>query len=138
MIVVDTSGDLLLRDARHPLHEAARRVVDEDAGPFLLSPFCLAEIDYMLRAHVGVQEQLDFLDEVTAEAYTLVGLGPAEVVRARELIARHAGLGLSIADASIVVLADLHDTDRLLTIDERDFRALVGRRQAVHAPPADA
>lgn len=124
-MVVDTGGVLVLRDARHPLHGAARRAVEQDPGPFLLSPFCLAEIDYMLRAHVGQEEQLDFLDEVAAGAYTLVRLGAEEVARARALIARYADLSLSLADASVAVLAEIYDTDRLLTIDQRHFRVLV-------------
>lgn len=124
MIVVDTGGVLILRDARHRLHDAARRIVDEDPGPFLLSPFCLAEIDYMLREHIGQQEQVGFLGEVAAGAYTLVRLGAEEVERSRDVIARYADLGLSLADASVVLLAEIYDTDRLLTIDERDFRAV--------------
>jgi predicted nucleic acid-binding protein len=79
----------------------------------------------MLRQHVGQLEQLDFLDEVISGAYTLVHFGSEDVARARGLIDRYAGLSLSLADASIVVLADSYDTNRVLTIDERDFRALL-------------
>jgi predicted nucleic acid-binding protein len=125
LIIADTAGVLILRDAAHPLHPEVLRVTEEDPGPFLLSPFCLAEIDYMLRQHVGQLEQLDFLDEVISGAYTLVHFGSEDVARARGLIDRYAGLSLSLADASIVVLADSYDTNRVLTIDERDFRALL-------------
>jgi uncharacterized protein len=124
LIVVDTWGALVLRDRRHSLHDSARSVVEADPGPFLLSPFCLAEIDYMLREHVSREEQLDFLDEVASGAYTLVRLGAEEVARGRELITRYADLRLSLADASIVVLAELYGTDRVLTNDERDFRVV--------------
>lgn len=139
MIVVDTAGVLALRDVRDPLHDSARRAVETDQGPFLLSPFCLAEIDYMLREHVSREEQLDFLDEVASGAYTLVRLGAEEVARGRELITRYADLRLSLADASIVVLAELYGTDRVLTNDERDFR-VVRRRDGrpFTLLPADA
>jgi predicted nucleic acid-binding protein len=129
LIVVDTGGVLVLRDHSHRLHEAARAVVEADPGPFLLSPFCLAEIDYMLSQHVGRDEQLDLLDDVASGAYTLVRLGAEEVARSREIIVQYADLRLSLADASIVVVADLYAAERLLTIDERDFR-VVRRRDA--------
>ncbi|MEX2210433.1 MAG: hypothetical protein WD689_01525 [Gaiellaceae bacterium] len=124
MIVVDTWGALALRDRADPLHDATRKVLATDGGPFLLSPFCLAEIDYLLGRHVGQAEQLDFLEEVVSGVYTLVRLGTEEVARGRQVVTQYADLRLSLADASIVVLAELFDTDRILTSDERDFRAV--------------
>jgi len=51
----------------------------------------------------------------------------------------YAGLGLSLADASLVVLAERYGTKTILTLDERHFRAVV---DATGAPltlvPADA
>ena len=139
MIVVDTSGVLVLRDTDHLLHERARRVVQDDSGPFLLSPFCLAELDYMLRVHVGTREQLDLLEDVIGGGYTLVRLGTEEVARSRDVVVRYADFGLSLADASIVVLAEIYDTDRLLTTDERDFRSVTrGDGSPFRLLPADA
>jgi hypothetical protein len=40
------------------------------------------------------------------------------------VIDAYAGLGIGLADASIVVLAGRHGADRVLTLDERHFRAL--------------
>ena len=81
--------------------------------------------DYLLRTHVGQEEQLDFLDDVASGAYTLVPIDAEAVALARDSIRRHAALEPSVADASLVVVADRYGTDRLLTIDERDFRVLV-------------
>jgi predicted nucleic acid-binding protein len=74
---------------------------------------------------VGQEEQLAFLDDVASGAYTLVPIDAEAVALARDSIRRHAALEPSVADASLVVVADRYGTDRLLTIDERDFRVLV-------------
>jgi predicted nucleic acid-binding protein len=47
-----------------------------------------------------------------------------DVAAARELIERDGDLGIGMADASIVVLAGKLDCRRILTLDERHFRAL--------------
>jgi predicted nucleic acid-binding protein len=49
----------------------------------------------------------------------------ADIGRARGVIARHADLGISLADASIVVLAERHGIDAVLTLDQRHFRVLL-------------
>ena len=55
MIVLDTSGLLAALDADQRHHEPARQVLAADAGPLLLSPFVLAELDYLLLERVGVR-----------------------------------------------------------------------------------
>ncbi|CAA9481589.1 MAG: hypothetical protein AVDCRST_MAG12-1537 [uncultured Rubrobacteraceae bacterium] len=44
------------------------------------------------------------------------------------MIRRHADLGIGLADASNVVLANRHGTLDILTLDERHFRVLRGLR----------
>ena len=124
MIVLDTSGLLAALDAGQRRHERARQVLEEDSGPLLLSPFVLAELDYLLLGRVGAQAERALLDEVAAGAYDLVPFGAEEVARAAELIGRYAELQIGLADASVVVIAAAAQTTRLLTLDERHFRAV--------------
>jgi predicted nucleic acid-binding protein len=53
------------------------------------------------------------------------------------VIQRHRDLGISLADASIVVLADRHATRDVLTLDERHFRVLQATRKPFRLLPAD-
>lgn len=48
----------------------------------------------------------------------------ADVGEAALVIARHRGLGLGVADASLVVLAGRYDTHEILTLDHRHFRVV--------------
>jgi hypothetical protein len=103
----------------------------------LLSPFVLAELDY-LAARVGSSARTSLLAEVGSGAYQLEPLSGADVGEALTLIRRHAGLGVSLADASVVVLARRHAVQDLLTLDERHFRTLAVDGRPFRLLPADA
>ena len=48
-----------------------------------------------------------------------------EVATAREVVRRYGSLKLGLADASLMVMAAKYKTRRILTLDERAFRAVV-------------
>ena len=94
--------------------------------PRLLSPFVLAELDYLIATRVGHKAQMALLDEVTRGAYQLEPFSGDDVSEARRIMERFADLWIGLADASVVVLAKRHRTQDLLCTDERHFRALRG------------
>jgi predicted nucleic acid-binding protein len=51
---------------------------------------------------------------------------------------RYADLRISLADASIVVLAERHRVHDVLTLDERHFRVLTADEKPLRLLPADA
>jgi uncharacterized protein len=61
-----------------------------------------------------------------------------DVTRARAIIKRYADLKISLADASIVVLAERHRVRDVLTLDERRFRILTADGKPLRLLPADA
>ena len=131
MILLDTSGLLAAIDASQRHHTACADVVSTASVPLLLSPFVLAELDYLLSRHIGASARSALLDEVARGAYQLEPFGPADVATAKTVIDRYADLHIGLADASIVVLAERHRTSDVLTLDERHFRAfrVLGRRR---------
>lgn len=126
MIVVDTSAALHLASASAHRHADVAAVVDALAGPFLLSPFVLAELDYMLGSRHGQDAQLAFLGEVADGAYELARFDRGDVDSALAVIRRYEDLRIGLADASIAVLAERHGTVDLLSFDSRHFRAMAG------------
>jgi len=98
----------------------------ERKGPFLLSPFVLAELDYLLAKLANIDTELRQLREVVSEAYVLVPFLASDVREASRLITQYSDLGIGLADASIAVIARRHQTDEILTLDERHFRVLKG------------
>jgi predicted nucleic acid-binding protein len=138
VILLDTSGLLAALDAGQRWHAEAMASLAAASPPLLLSPFVLAELDYLLVARVGAAAQEGLLAEVARGAYALTPMVPADIARAREVIKRHADLGISLADASIVVLAERHKVAEVLTLDQRHFRILSAGGQPFRLLPADA
>jgi predicted nucleic acid-binding protein len=126
VILLDTSGLLAAIDASQRQHDAARRALEAAPPPWLLSPFVLAELDYLLAARVGQRAERALLAEVGRGVYRLEAFDADDIEAAERLIGRHADLDLGLADASLVVLANRHGVRDLLTLDERHFRAVRG------------
>ncbi len=124
MIVLDTSGLLSALDPAQRHHAPARRALEADPGPFVLSPFVLAETDYLVSKRVGVAAALALLGEVADGRYRLEPFSAEDVEAAAEVLDRYRDLHVGLTDASIVVMAARHRTTRILTIDERHFRAM--------------
>ena len=53
MILLDTSGLLSAIDASQRQHAACAEILAEATPPLLLSPFVLAELDYLPATQVG-------------------------------------------------------------------------------------
>jgi predicted nucleic acid-binding protein len=126
VIVLDTGGLYAALDANESLHGRAVAALVAARPPRLLSPFVLAELDYLIGSRAGHEAQLAFVDEVARGTYQLASFSSDDVARARRLMDRYADLRIGLADASVVVLALEHKTVDLLCTDERHFRALRG------------
>ncbi len=126
VIVPDTSGLLAAIDSSQRFHEAAKEVLGGAVEPLILSPFVLAELDYLLATRVGGEAQLALLEEVARETYRLAQFTVGDLAEARRIIVQCADLRIGLADASNVVLTNRHGTLDVLTLDERLFRALSG------------
>ena len=126
MIVLDTGGLYAALDANEELHGAAVAALIAAKPPRLLSPFVLAELDYLIGNRVGHDAQIALLEEVTSGAYRLEPFAAEDVELARRIMEKYEDLHIGLADASVVVLAMRHRVLDLLCTDERHFRALRG------------
>lgn len=142
IVVADTSGLLAALDAAHPETEAANEAIMR-AGLLVMSPLLLAEVDHVATRELGRAAALSATDDIrrwmrrgriAVPEITEAHLGEAQAVRAR-----YASLELDLADAVNVALAADYDTDAVLTLDRRDFRAVrpLGRHKAFRLLPDD-
>jgi len=142
IVVADTSGLLAALDSTHTEHGAANEAIIA-AGLLVMSPLLLAEIDHVATRELGREAAISAVDDirrwmgrgrVVVPEITEDHLGAAQSVRAR-----HAALNLDLADAVNVALASDYDTDAILTLDRRDFRALrpLSRHKAFRLLPDD-
>jgi predicted nucleic acid-binding protein len=139
VILLDTSGLLAALDGSDRHHAAAAAALRATGEPGLLSPFVLAELDYLLHTRVSAGVARSFLGEVANGAYQLESFGREDVHAATAVLDRFRDLEIGLADASIVVLADRHRTVDVLTLDERHFRPLrTAAGRSFRLLPADA
>ena len=138
MILLDTSGLLAALDPDQHGHVPVARELGAASPPLLLSPFVLAELEYLVRRDSGTGAQFELLQEIGAGVYQLEHFTSADVEEALTVVERHRDLGVSLADASIVVLARRHGAGEVLTLDERHFRVLQGPNGPFRLLPADA
>jgi predicted nucleic acid-binding protein len=139
MILLDTSGLWAALDARQPQHTGAKAAIGASGGPLALSPFVLAELDYLTSTRVSTTAARALLEEVGRGAYRLESMTADDIAEAADIIDRYSDLELGLADASVVVLSRRYGVNDVLTLDERHFRAIEGSRgQPFRLLPADA
>ena len=124
MTIADTSGLLALFNSAEPEHDVVSRLVAEIDDRLVVSPYVVAELDYLVASRVGVDAELALLEELAGGAYDLAQLDATDLSRSAAVIARYRDQSIGIADASIVVLADRYRTREILTLDHRHFEVL--------------
>ena len=137
-LVADTGGLYALYDADDAHHAAIRDIVHEERGPIIVPSAVLGELDYLLREFLGIDAEIDFLDGLSSGALSLEPMTSTDVARCRELIATYRDLNLGLVDSAVIATAERLDIRRVLTVDERDFRAVRPKGDALTLLPSDA
>jgi hypothetical protein len=123
-LVLDAAPLVALADATEPQLEALLRIRDEEEGQLVLPAPVAAEVDYLLGVRFGEAARRAFLSDLAAQRYDVACLEADDYRAVSELDIRYSDLGLGLADCSIAVLAERYETRRLLSFDERHFRAV--------------
>jgi predicted nucleic acid-binding protein len=127
IVIGDTSGLVSAFNADDPSQSAARSAFQR-ASVTIISPLVFAEIEHIMTRNIDRNAAHEAIDWLLAEERTkrvLVPELPALVMRrARMIQGKYAALRLDLADSVNVVLAADYETDCILTLDRRDFRAV--------------
>lgn len=143
IVVADTSALYAAFDASNAAHPGARAVVEHET--LAISPMVLTEIDHLVHRDLGFAAATQVADGLSARMtdgrYKLAELRPADLVAAQEVRSKYDALKLDLADAIGVVIAHRYKSDRIFTLDQRDFRAITPLTpgfDAFRILPADA
>ena len=109
-MIVDTSALFAFFDASDPHHEAVDRAITGHSEPLVVSPYVVAELDYLVAKYHGTPAELAVLRELVGGAWTLADFGADALRQATRLVEKYSDQSVGIADASLVVLADEHRT----------------------------
>ncbi len=127
IVVADTSGIIAASD-RNAREAAACLGVLQEAGTVIISPLVLTEVDHLAKARFGPRARTAIIDFILAQArqlrFQIPETGLIILDTARLVQRQYASLDLDLADAVNVALAAQYRTDAVLTLDQRDFRAM--------------
>jgi predicted nucleic acid-binding protein len=123
-IIADSGGIYGLYDRRDSAHASLRAAVVRESDRIVIPAPSLGEIDYLLRVRLGANALLQFLADIERGAFHVESLMPQDLRRCAALLAKYSDLDLGLCDAAVVAVAERLGTDRILTVDERDFRAI--------------
>jgi predicted nucleic acid-binding protein len=123
-LILDTAPLVALADRRDPMQPRVEKLLHDEAGELVIPAPTTAEIDYLLGRRLGRPARLAFLKDLAAGRFTVASLNTDDFAVIADLARRYDDLDAGLADLSAVVVADRYGTRRLLTFDERHFRAL--------------
>jgi hypothetical protein len=128
MIIADTGFWLALANRRDRHHAAASAwLAGSDEGLVCTWPV-VTECCHLLLARLGAHAQNSFVASLRQGACELFAVGREHLPRAERLMRDYADLPMDFADASLVILAESLGHGRILSTDERDFRAYRWKR----------
>jgi predicted nucleic acid-binding protein len=123
-LLIDAAPLVALADTGEPWREPIQAVLSNEPGALVIPAPTTAEIDYMLGQRFGAPARRAFLSDLAIGRFAVAALERDEYSRVVELEARYSDLGLGLADCALVVLAARYRTTRILSLDERHFRAV--------------
>ena len=129
MTVIDTGPFVALFDPADHLHERCRAVLERLRAPLLTTVPVLTEAFHLLRpASQGSKRLQDFVRNGGCGVFYL---DAPSLERAFALMRQYCDRPMDLADASVVVAAEVSDTRRVFTLDSNDFetyRIMKGHR----------
>lgn len=123
-MIIDTSALLAYFDRDEPDHAAVSAVLETAVEAPIVSPYVVAELDYLVASRLGVAAELAVLTELASGAWDLPAIDTEALGQVRAVVARYAEQQVGAADASNVVLAAQHRTRTIVTLDRRHFNVL--------------
>jgi predicted nucleic acid-binding protein len=123
-LLIDTAPLVALADASEPRRDAILAAIHDEPGSLVIPAPATAEIDYLLGQRLGSPARRAFLSDLAIGRFTVASLDRDDYATVADLDRRYADLELGLADCALIVLAHRYDTTRLLTFDERHFRAV--------------
>ena len=132
MILVDTGPLVALFDPKDDQHERCVAFLKDVEEPLETTVPVLTEAFHVLGpASLGSDRLRDF---IARGGVSLWYLDDASLTRAFELMEQYADLPMDLADASLVVAAESLHTQKVFSIDRRDFETYRVRRGHRHYP----
>lgn len=123
-LICDTGPLLAALDAADPDHERCARLLMTADEDLVVPALVLAELDHWCGRRLPPDAWLIFLDDAIAGVYRVEPPTGIDLARCRDLQAGYADLAIGLVDASVVALAERLSEPKVVTLDQRHFRAV--------------
>jgi uncharacterized protein len=123
-LLIDAAPIVALADREEPRRDAILQVLERESGALVIPAPITAEIDYLLGVRFGAPARHAFLADLAAGRFVTPALEREDYATIMALEQRYADLALGLADCALIVHAARRRSARLLTFDERHFRAV--------------
>ncbi|MFT4136442.1 PIN domain-containing protein [Microbacterium sp.] len=135
-MIVDTSALLAYFDAAEPRHAEVAGAIEVTDEPLVVSPYVIAELDYLLLSRHGSRAERLALEELGSGAWELAQIDARRLAAAARIVSDYADVPIGVADAANIVLADAYGTETIATLDRRHFSVLrLGNGRPAHIVP---
>ena len=124
-MILDTSGIFSAFSPDQVAHEGSKRAMYE-ADIRYVPALVIAEIDFVATSRFGRSRAIRFLRALSGPEYEILSFGDSTLSKAIELMATYSDMNIGVVDAALVVHAAEHNTNEILTLDQRRFRAMRG------------
>ncbi len=137
--IIDAAPLVALGDANDRYFPQIEQLLKTIDGPLVIPAPITAEVDYLLGRRLGRGPQRSFIADLAAGRFTVACLEHGDYAAIQDLDAHYADLELGLADCALVILARRYNTTRIVSFDERHFRAVAPLQGgAFTILPADA
>jgi predicted nucleic acid-binding protein len=121
-VLVDTGPIVAMLSASDEHHEVCIEQLRQLRAPLLTCWPVVTEAAWLLQAYTPALRRL--LASFNGGLFRLVTLNEADLPGIGALLAKYADLGLQLADASLLHLANREGIETIFTLDRRDFGVL--------------
>ena len=123
-MIVDTSALYAFFNYDDATHDAVVSAISACDEALTVTPFVLAEVDYLVLTRMGVKTELLVLDELLSGAWDIAQVTADQLRRAMGVVKQYADERIGLTDALNVVLAEDTRTKTIATLDRRHFGVL--------------
>jgi uncharacterized protein len=123
-VVIDAGPLVAFGDANDPQFGRIDELLRTVDGPLIIPAPVTAEVDYLLGQRLGRGPRRNFISDLASGRFSVACLEREDYATIGDLDARYADLELGLADCALVVIANRYGTDRIVSFDERHFRAV--------------
>ncbi len=123
-LLLDAAPLVAVADRRDPMQSLVEEALRNEDGELVIPAPVTAEVDYLLGRRLSSVARRAFLSDIAAGRFTVACLDAEDHAVIVDLEQQYEALDAGLADLSVVVIANRFQTHRILTFDQRHFRAL--------------